>query len=126
MAGRVTFEKSRIITFSSLSEKEKESYMDFLVDNDVQVRRGAEAGCVQAVGGSRARGSTAARVGAHGPGTRLGGHVCVCTWVWVHDWLTLLPLPPAPAAVFQREGRQLRRQHPAVHRRAGRKQRGQG
>ena len=38
MAGRVTFEKSRIITFSSLSEKEKESYMEFLVDNDVQVR----------------------------------------------------------------------------------------
>ena len=53
MAGRVTFEKSRIITFSSLSEKEKESYMDFLVDNDVQVR--GKTSRATAAWGSRAQ-----------------------------------------------------------------------
>jgi len=40
MATRVTFEKSRIIQFGSLSSKEKERYMDFLIDNNIQVRVG--------------------------------------------------------------------------------------
>ena len=38
MASAVKFEKSRVITFGSLSEREQDKYMEFLVENNVQVR----------------------------------------------------------------------------------------